>query len=176
MSEAAMGNYLQERRQHDDLVDLAAETDPELAQMLLDNQTSLNFAKEREAEFDPTVIRLLESDAIMLRGEIKRRRGEGSQFVSSLKENKWRKETLALQSWADFVATDHGNAPFTVEGIAPDVGLLAFHGRGKGGKTTLLIHAGHAISTGALSSSGRQRRSLCSMSTTRWVSIISRSC
>ena len=53
-----------------------------------------------------------------------------------------RKQTFELQKWADFVATDHGSAPFTVEGIAPDYGLVAFHGRGKGGKTTLLIHAG----------------------------------
>jgi hypothetical protein len=59
-----------------------------------------------------------------------------------------RKETLSLQTWADFIATDHNSAPFTIDGIAPDYGLVAFHGRGKGGKTTLLIHGGRSIAAG----------------------------
>lgn len=70
------------------------------------------------------------------------------EFVSSLKETELRRNEIGLQTWAEFVATDHGSAPFTVEGIAPDCGLVAFHGRGKAGKTTLLIHAARAVATG----------------------------
>jgi hypothetical protein len=73
---------------------------------------------------------------------------EGAGFVSAPREINVRNETLDLHTWADFVATDHGSAPFTIEGIAPDAGLVAFHGRGKGGKTTLVIHASRAIAVG----------------------------
>jgi hypothetical protein len=37
---------------------------------------------------------------------------------------------------------------YTIEGLAPDSGLVAFHGRGKDGKTTFLIHACRAIASG----------------------------
>ena len=70
------------------------------------------------------------------------------EFDSAPREKNVRKETLTLQTWADFVATEHGSGPFTVEGIAPDSGLVAFHGRGKGGKTTFLIHCARSIAAG----------------------------
>ena len=72
----------------------------------------------------------------------------GQEFVSAPREKNVRKETLTLQTWADFVAMDHGGQAFTVDGIAPDYGLVAFHGRGKGGKTTFLIHGGRSIAAG----------------------------
>ena len=72
-----------------------------------------------------------------------------AEIVSSLKEKKWWKETSGLQSWAEFVSAEHNGAPYSIDGIAPDSGLIAFHGRGKGGKSTMLIHAARAIATGA---------------------------
>ncbi len=72
----------------------------------------------------------------------------GSEFVSAPKETKRAERIFELQKWKDFVATDHGSAPYTVHEIAPDCGLIALHGRGKGGKTTLLIHGGRAIAGG----------------------------
>src|SRR5687767_9159631 len=86
---------------------------------------------------DWTAEQILEQDA----------RKNGSQFVSALRDISCGNK-LELQKWADFVATDHGSDPFTVDGIAPDCGLIAFHGRGKGGKTTLLIHGSRAIAAG----------------------------
>jgi len=71
-----------------------------------------------------------------------------SEFDSAPKENKRAERNFELQTWGAFVTTDHGSAPFTVEGIAPDCGLVAFHGRGKGGKTTLLIHGSRAVAGG----------------------------
>jgi len=73
---------------------------------------------------------------------------KGPEFVSAPKETKRAERIFELQTWGAFVATDHGSAPSTVEGIAPDCGVVAFHGRGKGGKTTFLIHGSRAIACG----------------------------
>jgi 5S rRNA maturation endonuclease (ribonuclease M5) len=72
----------------------------------------------------------------------------GAQFVSSPKENKPCAINIPLQTWTDFLSTDFTDQPFTIEGIAPEAGLIAFHGRGKDGKTTLLIHGCRAIASG----------------------------
>ena len=72
----------------------------------------------------------------------------GQDFVSATKENKLAERIFELQTWEAFVATNHDDAPFTIEGIAPEYGLIAFHGRGKGGKTTLLVHGSRAIASG----------------------------
>ena len=72
----------------------------------------------------------------------------GQEFFSAPKENKRAERNFELQTWGAFVATNHDDAPFTVQGIAPEYGLIAFHGRGKGGKTTLLIHGSRAIADG----------------------------
>jgi hypothetical protein len=70
------------------------------------------------------------------------------QFVSAPKETNRAETKFQLQTWAEFLATDHGSALCTVDGIAPNDGLVAFHGRGKGGKTTFLIHAARSIASG----------------------------
>jgi AAA domain-containing protein/primase-like protein/bifunctional DNA primase/polymerase-like protein/helix-turn-helix protein len=72
----------------------------------------------------------------------------GQKFVSSPIEKKPCAINLDLQTWGDFLATDFGELPYTVEGLTPDAGLVAFHGRGKDGKSTLIIHACRAIATG----------------------------
>jgi AAA domain len=78
----------------------------------------------------------------------KARRNGGSQFVSSPKENKPCAINFPLQTWGAFLKTDFAELPYTIEGLAPDSGLVAFHGRGKDGKTTFLIHACRAIASG----------------------------
>src|SRR4029453_5094439 len=72
----------------------------------------------------------------------------GSQFVFSPKENKPGAINFPLQTWGAFLKTDFAELPYTIEGLAPDSGLVAFHGRGKDGKTTFLIHACRAIASG----------------------------
>jgi hypothetical protein len=48
------------------------------------------------------------------------------------------------------LTTDFAEQPYTIEGLAPDCGLIAFHGRGKDGKTTFLIHGSRSIASGQL--------------------------
>jgi putative DNA primase/helicase len=57
----------------------------------------------------------------------------GSEFVSAPREINPAERKFDLQTWGDFVATDHGAAPFSIEGIAPDCGLnrLSWPGQGR---------------------------------------------
>jgi len=64
------------------------------------------------------------------------------------REEPVRNESLVLQTWADFVATEPEQGGGTIEGMAPDAGLLGIIGRGKGGKTTLAMHMGRSIAEG----------------------------
>jgi AAA domain-containing protein len=72
----------------------------------------------------------------------------GREFVSAPIEKQPCAINFPLQTWKQFISTDHDNQPMTIEGVAPDSGLIVFHGRGKDGKTTALIHAGRAIASG----------------------------
>jgi len=75
-------------------------------------------------------------------------RRNGSQVsIPYLGHNPIQKE-ISLQTWGDFLNTPVDAQPYTIESLAPDSGLIAFHGRGKDGKTTLLIHACRAIANG----------------------------
>ncbi len=65
----------------------------------------------------------------------------GPEFVSSPIEKKPCAINLTLQTWQDFINADYGELPAVIQGLTPDAGLVAFHGRGKDGKTTFAIHA-----------------------------------
>jgi len=75
-------------------------------------------------------------------------RNGAAQFVSSPIGNKPCAINFPLQTWGAFLNTDFSELPYTIEGLAVDSGLVAFHGRGKDGKSTLLIHACRAIASG----------------------------
>ena len=76
------------------------------------------------------------------------RRNGAAQFVSSPIENKPCAINFPLQTWGAFLNTDFSELPYTIEGLAVDSGLVVFHGRGKDGKSTLLIHACRAVASG----------------------------
>jgi hypothetical protein len=82
-----------------------------------------------------------------LEAEIARRRESGEFRFFSI-ENKSGAINFPLTSWGAFTTADFGGEPYTIEGLAPDSGLIAFHGRGKDGKSTFLIHACRAIADG----------------------------
>jgi hypothetical protein len=96
---------------------------------------------------DSGLVIYLQQEMALLQAERKRRNG-GPEFVSSLIENRNGAINFSLQTWASFLSTDFAELPYTIEGLAPDSGLVAFHCRGKDGKTTLLIHACRAIAGG----------------------------
>jgi hypothetical protein len=52
------------------------------------------------------------------------------------------------QTWGEFLATDFGGQPYTIQDLLPDQGLAVIHGRGKEQKSTLVIHECRAIATG----------------------------
>src|SRR5262249_17871451 len=52
------------------------------------------------------------------------------------------------KTWAEFAAMELEGGPSTIEAMLPDQGEAVIHGRGKEGKTTLVIHACRAIATG----------------------------
>lgn len=122
----------------------------ELYAELAEAEEGLRWLHELGSDMDP----LVEADFVTRRrlilAELRRRAGPngGSQFVSSPIGNKPCAINFPLQTWAGFLSTDFAELPFTIEGLAPDSGLIAFHGRGKDGKTTFLIHACRSIATG----------------------------
>jgi len=130
-------------------LDVGSFTDRELAEKLNEiEQCDLPLAEEHKEYDDGVILDRLRMDAKMIRAELQRRRQIGSDFVSSPKEINRAQLIFPLQTWAAFIDMNFDEQPFTVQGIAPDAGLIAFHGRGKDGKTTLLIHCCRAVATG----------------------------
>jgi len=67
--------------------------------------------------------------------------------IPHYREEAVRNEML-LQSWAEYVDSVPEAREYTIDGILPQSGLAVCSGRGKEGKSTLIIHACRAIAAG----------------------------
>jgi hypothetical protein len=113
----------------------------ELRQGLIDQKIA--WAKE---DCDDFAVNWYEVEMALLQAERARRNG-GSNSFPHLGDKTVRNKFQA-QTWREFVATDFGGQPYTIQDLLPDQGLAVIHGRGKEQKSTLVIHECRAIATG----------------------------
>jgi len=72
---------------------------------------------------------------------------EAENSFPHYREQTVRKEMI-LQSWGEYVNSVPEAREYTVDGILPECGLVVCSGRGKEGKSTLIIHACRSIAAG----------------------------
>ncbi len=120
----------------------------ELQQALKDADENLElFHKLSESDRDPILEPWLVQERRLILAELNRR-NPGSDSFPHLRENNPAESFSGLLTWEQFLSATPATREWTVHEMIPEVGLGVIQGRGKQGKSTLVIHLCRAVGAG----------------------------